>query len=456
MRIPFLAAVFPQSIFVYLHREPEECLAAMLAAWESGDEVSHPELPGWRGPPWSLLLTPEWRTLAGKDLPELVTEQWRMATRILLDDLERLPPARWCIVDAGALPNDPGPEIERVCEFAGLPAPESIAPAPPAPAGDARLEAELAPHAARTEELGARAREWIARSPDEGEAGEPAPVDLNSPNESPLRSVNSSNLTEILRQLASSLMITTYQAGKLVAIRRDGDGVNTHFRQFDSPMGLDLRGGRLAIGTRSQVFEFHNIPTCWRRCNRRGKHDACFVPRRIPLHRGRGIHDIAWVGDELWFVNTRFSCLATLDDGTASSPAGGRASSPRSPPRTAATSTASAWSTTGPLRHRAGDQRRGGRLAREQGARRCGHRRAEQRDRRRRAVDAALPPLVPRSALGARVGRGRASAGSTSTPAASRRSPSCPASPAASPSPARSPSSGSRRSASRPPSAASR
>ena len=341
MRIPFLAAVFPQSIFVYAHREPAECLAAMLAAWESGDEVSHPELPGWPGPPWSLLLTPEWRTLAGRDLPEIVTEQWRMATRILLDDLERLPPARWCVVDAGALAADPGPEVQRVCEFAGLPAPESIAPAPPpAPASDAaRIAAELEPYTGRAEELGARAREWIARSPAEGDGGQAgaAPVDLNSPTESPLRSVNSSNLAEILRQLGSSLMITTYQTGKLVAIRRDGDGVNTHFRQFESPMGLDLRGGRLAIGTRSQVFEYHNVPSLLPKMEPPGKHDACFVPRRSHYTGDVRIHDVAYAGDELWIVATRFSCLATLDDEHSFVPRWRPSSSAPSPPRTAAT-----------------------------------------------------------------------------------------------------------------------
>ena len=177
MRIPFLAAVFPQSIFVYAHREPAECLAAMLAAWESGDEVTHPELPGWPGPPWSLLLTPEWRTLAGRDLPEIVTEQWRMATRILLDDLERLPPARWCVVDAGALAADPGPEVERVCEFAGAARSRVDRPGAAPGAGERRGpdRGRARGRTGRAEELGARAREWIARSPAEATAVRPAP-----------------------------------------------------------------------------------------------------------------------------------------------------------------------------------------------------------------------------------------------------------------------------------------
>jgi hypothetical protein len=43
-----------------------------------------------------------------------------------------------------------------------------------------------------------------------------------------------------MRQLGISLLVTTYQAGKLVIVRADGDHLNTHFRAFPSPMGLPL------------------------------------------------------------------------------------------------------------------------------------------------------------------------------------------------------------------------
>ena len=65
----------------------------------------------------------------------------------------------------------------------------------------------------------------------------------------PLRSVHTSNFPALLEQLGASLLVTTYQAGKLVVIRSDGDHINTHFRNFQSPMGLAVAGDRLAIGT---------------------------------------------------------------------------------------------------------------------------------------------------------------------------------------------------------------
>ena len=58
LRVPFLAAAFPDATFVSLYRDPRETLSSMLDAWRSRQFVTYPDLPGWTGPPWSLLLTP--------------------------------------------------------------------------------------------------------------------------------------------------------------------------------------------------------------------------------------------------------------------------------------------------------------------------------------------------------------------------------------------------------------
>jgi uncharacterized protein (TIGR03032 family) len=45
-----------------------------------------------------------------------------------------------------------------------------------------------------------------------------------------------------------------------------------------------------------------------------GKHDACYLPRRIHVTGDIDIHELAWACDDaLWLVNTRFSCLCMLD-----------------------------------------------------------------------------------------------------------------------------------------------
>tara|TARA_R110002073_G_scaffold336224_1_gene531050 strand:- start:138 stop:1301 length:1164 start_codon:yes stop_codon:yes gene_type:complete len=125
-----------------------------------------------------------------------------------------------------------------------------------------------------------------------------------------LRSVHTSNFPDLLDQLGITLLVTTYQAGKLVMLRSDQGVLNTHFRMFDKPMGLAADADRIAIGTAMQVHEFHNIPAACNRLQSSRLHDACFLPR-VTHHTGDiDVHEMAWVQDDLVFVNTRFSCLA--------------------------------------------------------------------------------------------------------------------------------------------------
>jgi uncharacterized protein (TIGR03032 family) len=70
--------------------------------------------------------------------------------------------------------------------------------------------------------------------------------------------------------------------------------------------------GRLAIGTRGQVWFWHNAPDLAPQFDPPGSHDACFVPRSSHVTGDIRVHEMAWAGDELWVVNTRFSCLCTL------------------------------------------------------------------------------------------------------------------------------------------------
>ncbi len=129
----------------------------------------------------------------------------------------------------------------------------------------------------------------------------------------PLSSAHTTTFPNLLDHLGISLLVTTYQAGKLVILRAEGDVLNTHFRGFNKPMGLAVDGDRLAIGAGIEIWEYHNVPALARRLQPAGKHDACFLPRSGHLTGNVLIHEMAWHDGELWFVNTRFSCLCTRD-----------------------------------------------------------------------------------------------------------------------------------------------
>jgi uncharacterized protein (TIGR03032 family) len=129
----------------------------------------------------------------------------------------------------------------------------------------------------------------------------------------PLRSMHTPSFPAILARLGITVGVTTYQANKLVLLRADGEALNTHFRDFRKPMGLAISSKRLAVGIQEEIHEFRNLPAVCPHLEPAGKHDACYMPRTVSITGDIDIHEMAWVGEELWFVNTRFSCLCTLD-----------------------------------------------------------------------------------------------------------------------------------------------
>jgi uncharacterized protein (TIGR03032 family) len=121
------------------------------------------------------------------------------------------------------------------------------------------------------------------------------------------------NFVAVLHELGASLVITTYQANKVLVARVAGAGLSTLVRTFERPMGLAASGDRLALGCRDQIWEFRSAPDIAPQIEPVGQHDACFVPRASHVTGDIGVHELAFAGDELWLVNTRFSCLCTLD-----------------------------------------------------------------------------------------------------------------------------------------------
>jgi uncharacterized protein (TIGR03032 family) len=89
--------------------------------------------------------------------------------------------------------------------------------------------------------------------------------------------------------------------------------VNTHFRDFQRPMGLTVAPGRFVVGTRAEVLDYRDIPAVAPKVEPKGRHDACFVVRNKHFTGDIRIHEIAFAKGELWLAATSFSCLATLD-----------------------------------------------------------------------------------------------------------------------------------------------
>lgn len=128
-----------------------------------------------------------------------------------------------------------------------------------------------------------------------------------------LSSVFSNHVPSILKKLNSSLLISTYQAGNLIIARPQSDTqLNTFFLGMDKPMGIAIGPNRLAIGSKREIIEYQNVPKTAEKVEPKNTHDACFIPRTRYTTGNVDIHEMAYDKDnQLWFVNTLFSCLCT-------------------------------------------------------------------------------------------------------------------------------------------------
>jgi uncharacterized protein (TIGR03032 family) len=126
----------------------------------------------------------------------------------------------------------------------------------------------------------------------------------------------SRELAPLLTSLGASLVVSTYQAGKLVVVGVDSHGaLALSFHNFERAMGVAARPDRLAVGTLTQIWFLRSAPDIAPRLAPAGRHDACFLARSSHMTGDIHVHEMAWAGGELWFVNTLFSCLCTLDEG---------------------------------------------------------------------------------------------------------------------------------------------
>jgi uncharacterized protein (TIGR03032 family) len=323
LRVPFLAKAFPDALFVYLYRDMRDTISSMLDAWRSGKFVTYPQLPGWDGPPWSLLLTPGWRELNGKPLAEIVAAQWSTATRYLLDDLEQLSPGQWCVAGYDDLLNDPQKEVTRLAQFLDIEWDRTLTGPLPLSrttltkpnrekwqrnADDLKVALPLVSRVAE------RARNLFAHPPTNARKRRAAPPSSNQPAPqvvSDFRNVFTPSVPDVLDKANASLLISTYQSGRLIIARVIDGKLNTHFRAFASPMGIAITPTMMTLGTKNFVWHFRNHPGLTEVLE--GNVDAAYVPAAAYGTGDIRIHELAYARNELVIVNTRFSCLSAID-----------------------------------------------------------------------------------------------------------------------------------------------
>ena len=128
---------------------------------------------------------------------------------------------------------------------------------------------------------------------------------------------HSPSFVDVLREARCSLLVSTYQAGKLLSIGLADDKIHFSFHNFDQAMGVAVSPRQVAVGAKGQIWFLQNNSQLAPSIEPAGRYDSCYLARSA--HVTGGIHclEMAWGGergDELWVVNTLFSCLATLHE----------------------------------------------------------------------------------------------------------------------------------------------
>lgn len=123
------------------------------------------------------------------------------------------------------------------------------------------------------------------------------------------------SIPELMLQIKVSLVVSTYQAGKLVVIGpKDENNLVVLPRSFEKPMGFDLADDRLVLATQDEVITFKNSEELASKYpNKLNVYDKLFLPRSTHYTGRIDIHDIAIAGEKIYAVNTAFSCLCEVD-----------------------------------------------------------------------------------------------------------------------------------------------
>lgn len=115
-----------------------------------------------------------------------------------------------------------------------------------------------------------------------------------------------------LQEKRISIAFTTYQTNRLILLGSNSQGrLAINERLFDKPMGLYAHDESLYMSTRYQIWRFDNrlLPT---ETHQNG--DRLYVPSKCYTTGNLNVHDVVLDDTgKLLFVNTDFSCLATVD-----------------------------------------------------------------------------------------------------------------------------------------------
>lgn len=119
LRIPFLNALFPDALFIYLRRDAHDNVSSIMDGWQSGRFVTYSNIQTRYGP-WSFLLPPNWQNQQLDSLADAAAWQWQSCHEHAIQDLSAIESNRWCSLNYADLIAQPEKTLKQLCEFIGV------------------------------------------------------------------------------------------------------------------------------------------------------------------------------------------------------------------------------------------------------------------------------------------------------------------------------------------------
>ena len=127
------------------------------------------------------------------------------------------------------------------------------------------------------------------------------------------------SLVRLLEGSDITIAATTYQGGKVLLVGQDRGELDIRCKSFPRPMGMCLGENQIYAGMGHGIYQFTHFDSARPALESGSAVSRCYLPMNIHYTGDVDIHEMAH-GDRLYFINTKFSCLCTVDAFTSFTP----------------------------------------------------------------------------------------------------------------------------------------
>lgn len=130
----------------------------------------------------------------------------------------------------------------------------------------------------------------------------------------------SQNIVDFFKQTNTTILLSTYQTNKIMIIGQENGQFDMRYKHFPRPMGMCKKDGRIYAGLGHGIYQFSNFTGVAQGLEGGNKYDACYIPQNIHFTGDIDIHEMEYCQDQLYFVNTKFSCLCIKEPNSSFKP----------------------------------------------------------------------------------------------------------------------------------------